>query len=309
MSLASRFDETIPATPDDLDTIIVPRARDLGSFEVRRSLPHAHRQMVGPFIFFDQMGPADFHPGKGMDVRPHPHIGLATVTYLYEGTIRHKDSLGSNIDITPGALNFMVAGKGITHSERTPPEVRAGGHKISGLQTWVALPKSAEETDPSFEHVPADKLPVLTDKGIEMNVILGSAYGAAAPAKVYSETLYVDVHLAPNTALPLPNDHEDRALYVIKGSVFVANDEVPPGQLVIFKSGRSVSVKAGEQGATMLLCGGEVADGPRHIWWNFVASSKEKIAAAKEEWKAADWGKGRFDLPPDDRDEFIPIED
>lgn len=296
-----------PAVAEDIAIKIVPRARDLGDFVVKRVLPHPQRQMVGPFIFFDQMGPAQFRPGQAVDVRPHPHIGLATVTYLLSGSLQHKDSLGVTQDITPGALNFMVAGRGITHSERTPPAPRAQGQHLFGLQTWMALPKAKEEMDPAFLHTPAENLPILTDKGLELKVILGRAYGATAPVQGHSDTLYVDATLAPGARLPLPDDHEDRAVYVVEGHLNIDQETIGAGQMLVFKEGRPVAVTAGPNGARLLLCGGEVADGPRYISWNFVSSSKDRLEDAIAAWKAADWDNGPFKLPPHDQNEFIPL--
>jgi redox-sensitive bicupin YhaK (pirin superfamily) len=287
-----------------LETLIVPRARDLGGFEVRRALPAPQRQMVGPFIFFDQMGPAEFLTGQGIDVRPHPHIGLATVTYLYRGEFQHRDSLGSNQIIRPGAVNWMVAGRGVTHSERTSEETRRGPSPLFGVQTWVALPRDAEETAPSFEHHGREKLPTAEAEGAQLRLILGSAYGMRAPASVYSDTFYVDAVLAPAACLPLPEDHEDRGVYVIEGDVEIAGETFAAGRMMVFRPGDKIALTAGPQGARLLLLGGATLEGPRYIWWNFVASSQEKIDAAKEAWRAQD--RVRFDLPPDDRAEFIP---
>ncbi|ADM10089.1 pirin domain protein [Parvularcula bermudensis HTCC2503] len=291
----------------EIETIIVPRARDLGGFSVRRALPSSERQMVGPFIFFDQIGPAEFAPGKAVDVRPHPHIGLATATYLYEGALRHRDSLGNALDITPGAVNWMIAGKGITHSERSPEETRGQARRLSGIQTWVALPQDKEDMPPHFEHHGAASRPVLSDKGVEMRVILGRAYGEVAAATLLSDTLYVDVHLAEGASVPVPDDHEDRAIYVVDGRCRVAGQTIEAGECAVFGSINALTLKAEEGPVRLLLFGGETADGPRHIWWNFVASSMEKIEAAKADWAAARWQEGRFQLPPDDAEEFIPL--
>ncbi len=297
------------AEADAVETLIVPRARDLGGFEVRRVLPSSKRQMVGPFIFFDQMGPACFAPGKGIDVRAHPHIGLATVTYLYSGELQHRDSLGTNQMIYPGAVNWMIAGRGITHSERTSAPTRQAAHDIFGIQTWVALPRSAEETDPGFEHCSAESLPTIEAEGAESRLILGSAYGQRAPVKTFSEMFYVDLKLAPGASLPLPDEHEERGVYIVEGSCSLAGTAYEPGQMLVFRSGAPVTMTAGEAGARLMLLGGETMDGPRFIWWNFVASSQDKLEAAKEAWRAGDWAHGRFQLPPDDKDEFIPLPD
>ena len=298
-----------PLSPDEvaaeaIETLIIPRARDIGGFEVRRALPAPRRQMVGPFIFFDQMGPAEFLTGQGIDVRPHPHIGLATVTYLYRGEFQHRDSLGTNQFIRPGAVNWMVAGRGVTHSERTGAATRQAPHDIFGVQTWVALPESAEDSAPSFEHHGREALPVVEADGAQARVILGSAYGERAPAQVYSETFYVDAVLQPGARLPLPDDHEDRGLYVIEGEITVAGQVFAAGRMVVFRPGDRIAVGAGVTGARLLLLGGATLEGPRYIWWNFVASSQEKIEAAKEAWRRED--RERFELPPDDKDEFIP---
>ncbi|SEM48734.1 hypothetical protein SAMN04488003_101282 [Loktanella fryxellensis] len=292
---------------DAIETVIVPRARDLGGFEVRRALPAPKRQMVGPFIFFDQMGPAEFLTGAGIDVRPHPHIGLATVTYLHEGTMHHRDSLGTDQWISPGAVNLMVAGHGITHSERTDGPVRDAPHRLHGIQTWVALPAGAEDGAAAFRHAGADALPVLEGEGKTVRVILGDAWGARAPVETTSEMFYADAILAPGAAIPLPDDTEDRGAYVLEGSVTVAGQAFDAGRMMVFRPGDRISMAAGAQGARVMLLGGATLEGPRHIWWNFVASSKERIEDAKEAWRRGDWAHGRFQLPPGDDAEHIPL--
>ncbi|MCU9839680.1 MULTISPECIES: pirin family protein [Ruegeria] len=292
---------------DAIETVIVPRARDLGGFEVRRALPAPRRQMVGPFIFFDQMGPAEFLTGQGIDVRPHPHIGLATVTYLYKGRLHHRDSLGTDQWIEPGAVNWMVAGNGVTHSERTDDEARKAPLQMFGIQTWVALPEHLEETGASFEHTPAEALPELEGEGKRVRLILGDAWGAAAPVSTTSEMFYADAVLQPGAALPLPDNHEDRGVYVVGGSVEVAGQVFDTGRMMVFRPGDRLSLKAGPQGARLMLLGGATMGGPRHIWWNFVATSKDRIEAAKEAWRAGDWMHGRFRLPPGDDQEFTPL--
>jgi hypothetical protein len=292
---------------DAIETLIVPRARDIGDFEVRRVLPSAKRRMVGPFIFFDQMGPADFAPGRGIDVRPHPHIGLATVTYLYSGELQHRDSLGSNQMIYPGALNWMIAGRGITHSERTSAATRDTPHDLYGIQTWVALPDDAEDTAPAFEHHPKEALPTLGSEGTQARLILGNAYGETAPVKTFSAMFYVDAQLDAGAAMPLPDEHEDRGAYVVSGAIEVAGQRHAAGAMLVFRGGVPLSLKAGEAGARVMLLGGERFASPRHIWWNFVASSRERIEAAKAAWRETDWQHGRFRLPPDDDGEFIPL--
>ncbi|WP_334176092.1 pirin family protein [Pseudoxanthobacter sp.] len=293
--------------PDAIETLIVPRARDLGGFEVRRALPAPRRQMVGPFIFFDQMGPAEFLTGQGIDVRPHPHIGLGTVTYLYRGDLHHRDSLGTSQVILPGELNWMVAGRGVTHSERTSAPERGGPHGLFGIQTWIALPEADEDMAPRFEHHARDSLPELEAGGIRARLILGSAYGERAPATLFSEAFYLDVMLAPGARFPLPDDHEDRGLYIVEGDIHVAGEAYAAGRLMVFRPGDRITVTAGAAGARLMALGGATLSGPRFVWWNFVASSRERIEAAREAWRAADWGLGRFDLPPDDRAEFIPL--
>jgi redox-sensitive bicupin YhaK (pirin superfamily) len=301
-----------PGCPDEIgidaiETLIVPRARDLGDFEVRRALPAPKRQMVGPFIFFDQAGPAEFLTGKGVDVRPHPHIGLATVTYLYRGEFQHRDSLGSNQMILPGAVNWMVAGRGVTHSERTSVETRKAPHSLFGIQTWVALPEAMEDVTPSFEHHPKASLPVIENDGVSLRLILGRAYGETAPARVFSETFYADTTLAAGARLPLPDDHEDRGLYVVEGSVSIAGQTFDAGRMMVFRPKDKITIAAGPVGARLILLGGATLGKPRYIWWNFVSSSKDKIEAAKEDYRRGRWGEGLFDLPPDDRAEFIPL--
>lgn len=292
---------------DAIETVIVPRARDIGGFEVRRALPAPRRQMVGPFIFFDQMGPVEFLTGEGIDVRPHPHIGLATVTYLYEGTLHHRDSLGTDQWIEPGAVNWMVAGNGVTHSERTDGPARRAPLRMAGIQTWVALPEALEDGPAGFEHAPAGALPVLEGEGKTVRLILGDAWGAAAPVATTSEMFYADAMLAPGAAIPLPDTHEDRGTYVVQGSVDIAGQVFAAGRMMVFRPGDRMSLRAGEAGARLMLLGGATLNGPRHIWWNFVASSKERIEAAKQAWREGDWAHGRFRLPPGDDREHIPL--
>lgn len=292
---------------DAIDTLIIPRARDLAGFEVRRALPSPKRQMVGPFIFFDQIGPAEFLTGQGIDVRPHPHIGLATVTYLYKGEFQHRDSLGTNQMIYPGEVNWMIAGNGVTHSERTSRETRRGQSDLFGIQTWVALPEKDEDTNAGFEHHSKEALPFLEGEGKQVRLVLGTAWGETAPAKTFSEMFYADVMLEAHAAIPLPENHEDRGVYVTSGSVTVAGDTFEAGRMMVFRPGDALSLKAGPKGARLMMLGGETLGQSRYIWWNFVASSRDKITAAKEAWRAGDWAHGRFRLPPDDNTEFIPL--
>jgi redox-sensitive bicupin YhaK (pirin superfamily) len=286
---------------DAIEQVIVPRAHDLGGFEVRRALPSARRQMVGPFIFFDQMGPADFLVGNGIDVRPHPHIGLATVTYLFDGEIYHRDSLGTAQPIRPGDVNLMTAGRGIVHSERTEQEVRAKGSRLYGIQSWMALPKSHEEDAPGFSHIEASALPRIEGEGKRVRVVIGSLYGVTAPTAFPHESFYAEAVLAPGAVLPLDPTHDERAIYIASGQVDIAGQSFPAGQLLVFRPGDRISILAESQSRVMLL-GGEPMDGPRHIWWNFVSSSKERIDQAKAEWRA-----NKFDIVPGDETEFIPL--
>ncbi|NNF71370.1 MAG: pirin family protein [Rhodobacteraceae bacterium] len=309
MSWNPALDPDCPAgdAVDAIETLIIPRARDLGALEVRRALPAPKRQMVGPFIFFDQMGPAEFLPTKGLDVRPHPHIGLATISYLYSGRMHHRDSLGTDAWIEPGAVNWMVAGHGITHSERTDDETQTQPMPFFGIQTWVALPKDHEDRPAEFEHAPKNALPFFEGEGKQVRLILGNAYGERARVKVASEMFYADAVLAPGAKLPLPDDHEDRGAYVVEGEVSVGNDVFEAGRMMVFRPGDRVSMTAGPQGARIMLLGGETLEGSRYIWWNLVASSKERIEEAKEAWRREDWADGRFQLPVGDAEEFIPL--
>lgn len=290
-----------PKSCDALELVIVPRVRDLGDgFAVRRALPHGRRQMVGPFIFFDHFGPIQFVSGKGMDVRPHPHIGLATVTYLFDGSIMHRDSEGHIQEIQPGAMNLMTAGSGIAHSERTPDAERAGGQTMLGLQSWIALPKGKEEIAPTFQHYGADSLPTLQDKGLRARVIAGSSFGATSPVEMVSPWFYVEVALEAGMSVPLDADHEERAIYLVDGEVEIAGDRHEAPRLLVFRPGDRITVRA-TQPARMMFLGGDALEGPRHIWWNFVSSSKERIEQAKEDWKT-----GRFAPVPNEH-EFIPL--
>lgn len=298
---------TPTADPSALETLIIPRARDIGGFEVRRALPAPGRRMVGPFVFFDQIGPAEFLTGQGIDVRPHPHIGLGTVTYLLRGHFHHRDSLGTDQRIDPGAVNWMIAGRGITHSERTDAETRARPQSLFGVQTWLALPEDHEEMAPAFEHHPEAALPVLDSGGAHVRLILGHAWGARAPAGVFGDLFYADATLAAGALLPLPDGHEDRGLHVLQGSVEVAGQTLGSGQMAVFRPGDAISLRAGPTGARLMLLGGDTLNGPRHVWWNFVSSSKERIDAAREAWRRGDWQHGPFRLPPGDEGEHIPL--
>ena len=283
-----------------VETVIVPGSRDLGGFSVRRVLPAKERQMVGPFVFFDQMGPAMFGAGRGLDVRPHPHIGLATVTYLLDGEIMHRDSLGTVQAIRPGAVNWMTAGRGIVHSERTAAELRAPDAPLHGIQTWVALPRAHEETAPAFVHVGQDELPVVEAEGKRVRLIAGAMYGEHSPVQTLSDLFYADAVLEQGASLPLDAEHIERAAYVLSGTVEVGSELYEAGRLLVFRPGEPVMLHACTA-AQVLLLGGEPMDGPRHVWWNLVSSSKDRIEQAKTDWKA-----GRFDRVAGDL-EFIPL--
>lgn len=297
-----------PTGPDSLEAVILPRSKDIGGFEVRRALPSIKKRMVGPFVFFDHMGPASFAAGEGgIDVRPHPHIGIATVTFLHEGEFQHRDSLGTDQMIYPGEVNWMIAGYGISHSERTSAATRSTGHKLAGIQTWVALPELYEDCPAAFEHVKSDGLPKLNDTGVAATLILGTAFGKAAPVQTFQDMFYLDVQLAAGTHAPLPDDQEERAVYVVSGDVIIAGDHFKEGTMLVFRPGDDISVCAGEAGAHIMMLGGEAMDGPRHLWWNFVSSSKEKIEHAKADWADPIERARRFKLPPGDDQEFIPL--
>ncbi|WCM28629.1 pirin family protein [Sphingomonas sp. QA11] len=288
---------------DPVDLVILPPVRDLGDgFHVRRALPSAQRRMVGPFIFFDQMGEAVFRSGEGLDVRPHPHIGLATLTYLLEGEILHRDSLGSVQPIRPGEVNWMTAGRGIVHSERTSPEVRASGGALFGLQTWIALPKHAEETAPGFAHHKADTIPSIEDAGTKLTLVAGTSDGLVSPVNTFSDMLYADIVMQDRARYQLRAEHLERAIYVVTGEVEVVGQSggFAVGKLVVFKPGAEILLRAKGEVRLMLL-GGEPLPEKRHIFWNFVSSNAERIEQAKSDWKA-----GRFAKVPEEH-EFIPL--
>lgn len=283
-----------------VETIVIPRARDIGGFAVQRVLPSARRRAVGPFVFLDRMGPAAFQPGSGLDVRPHPHIGLATVTYLFEGEIVHRDSLGTVATIRPGEVNWMTAGRGIAHSERTGPEQRKAGSRLAGIQSWVALPQTHEEAEPGFAHHGADELPVIVGPQRRVRLIAGALYGVRSPVKTFSEMFYADAELEPGARLELPAEYEERALYIAQGSLELGGSAYEEGQLLVLRPGGAVALEA-RAAARVLLLGGAPLDGPRHLWWNFVSSSTARIEQAKADWKA-----GRFAPVPGDA-ERIPL--
>ena len=285
-----------------IERVIEPRPRDLGGFEVRRVLPAASRNMVGPFIFFDHLGPAQFAAGAGIDVRPHPHICLATVTYLFTGELVHRDSLGFVQPIRPGDVNWMTAGRGIVHSERTDAVLRQRSTRIHGIQSWVALPTSAEETEPAFFHHPAATLPLIERPGVRMRVIAGTAWGERSPVATFSKTLYVDAELASGARLELADEHRERALYVADGRIALDAGEYTSGHMIVLDPGGKTEIRALADSRVMLV-GGEPLDGPRYIWWNFVASSQERIEQGKR-----DWAEQRFPRVPGET-EFIPLPD
>ncbi len=286
-----------------VETVIDARPRDLGGFEVRRILPSAARRMVGPFTFFDQMGAAVFAPGAGIDVRPHPHIGLATVTYLFEGELLHRDSLGSHQPIRPGDINWMTAGRGIVHSERTPPEQRQIGSRLHGLQLWVALPLEHEEAAPSFRHYPRSTLPARDSGGVQLRVLAGSAYGMTAPVEVLSPLFYVDADMPADSEIALTSEHEERAVYVVDGALRCGAAPAEAGRMLVFAKEANVTLRA-ERATRIVLLGGAPLEGKRYIDWNFVSSSKERLEQAKQDWK-----EGRFPRVPGDDVEFIPLPD
>lgn len=283
-----------------MTTIIAPRIHDLGGFQVRRAVPSVQARSVGPFVFVDHMGPAAFEPGHGIDVRPHPHIGLATVTFLWAGSIGHRDTLGSVQDIHPGDVNWMTAGRGIAHSERTPEKPRADGHPLHGMQTWVALPRSFEETAPAFHHHPAATLPQLHRDGAWLRVVAGRGFGQESPVRVFADTLYVAIDLDPDKELEIDDSHAERALYLLEGQAQLDGADVPEKHLIVLDAGTRPRLRAKTPVKAMLL-GGEPLDGPRHLWWNFVSSSRERIEQAKQ-----DWAEGRFGHIPGEH-EFIPL--
>ncbi|MFN3231875.1 MAG: pirin family protein [Alphaproteobacteria bacterium] len=285
-----------------IDMIIEPRPRDIGGFEVRRVLPYAKRRTVGPFIFFDHVGPAAFPPGEGIDVRPHPHIGLATVTYLFEGRIRHRDSLGCVQDIEPGDVNWMTAGRGIVHSERSRDDDRASHQTLHGIQSWVALPQPDEEAEPSFHHHPGDTLPVIEAGGATLRLIAGTAFGKTSPVRTFSDMFYLDADMPARTSLRLPSEYEERALYVADGQIDLGGETLETGQMAVVTPDVAVTVKTHQNSRVMLL-GGAPLDGPRLIWWNLVSSSQDRIDQAKRDWQDQKMGQ----VPGET--EFIPLPD
>ena len=292
---------------DAIETLIIPRTSEVGGLQVRRALPTAKRRLVGPFIFFDRMGPALLRAGEALDVAPHPHIGLSTVTYLLDGNIRHRDSLGTEQVINPGEVNLMTAGRGIVHSERTPEEMRGSPLAISGVQTWVALPERSENMAPEFSNHTVQELPWLQEKDFRMRLMIGDMHGLKSNVPTYSETLYADVYIEAGGKFHLPAVQEERAIYILSGAVRIAGEVFTDNQLLAFRQGDDMVIEAVPQnfateGAQIMVFGGEAMDSRRYIWWNFVSSSKERIEQAKEEWRSR-----RFDIVPGDAEEFIPL--
>ena len=288
------------SNPDSIALVIEPQTKNLGEFEVRRTLPDKARQRVGPFIFFDHMGPADFPPGAGVSVRPHPHIGIATITYLFDGVIVHRDSLGYTQPITGGAVNWMTAGKGIVHSERSPEDLLASGSHLHGIQAWVALPRELEETEPRFEHYPGEDIPSISLPGAELTIIAGEAFGGRSPVQTSSETIYVEVDMEEVGSLKTPDQFDELAVYTVFGDVAVDGFPVPSGHMAVLNSHTSASLSAKNRSKVMLL-GGATLEGDRILWWNFVSSSRDRLNEAKK-----DWLDGRFDTVPGET-EFIPL--
>lgn len=293
--------------PNSVDLIITPRTRDLGGFAVGRVLPYARRRMVGPFVFFDELGPAEFVPGTGIDVRPHPHIGLATVTYMFEGEIRHRDSLGFDQVIRPGDVNWMTAGRGISHSERTDKERRENGQRMHGIQSWVALPQDAEETAPEFHHHPKASLPMIEKDRLSMRLIAGSAYGETSPVKIFSPMFYLGVEAKAGANVTLPEEHRERALYIVSGSTRIGGEDYSERKMIVFNEGAAPEIVITSSSQLMLLGGAPI--GPRLIWWNLVSTSQSRINRAKADWTAsanARFQDSVFSLPPSET-EFIPL--
>jgi len=292
-----------------ISKVLTPRRRDLlGGFEVARALPAAEQRSIGPFVFFDHMGPARFAAGKGLDVRPHPHIGLSTVTYLFEGEIMHRDSLGTEQAISPGDVNLMVAGKGIVHSERTRLELRRAGHALHGIQAWMALPKAHESSEPTFTHTPAARLPTLNRGDVNLRLILGTGFGLTSKVKTFSPTIYADVMFSPKASIEIPPEHPEQAIYVVSGEVNIAGQTVSAGSMAVFLPDSTPTVEALTKARVMVL-GGAPVDGPRILWWNFVSSDEEKLKAARADWPKADakeFKSASFKLPPGET-EFLPL--
>ena len=285
-----------------IERVILPRVSDLADgFSVRRALPSRGRKMIGPFIFFDEFGPHEFRLGEGLDVRPHPHIGLSTVSYLFDGQILHRDSLGVVQPINPGDVNLMTAGRGIVHSERTPEAMRTGATRLFGVQLWAALPAAVEEQAPTFEHIGVERLPRIVGEGKRVRLIMGAGYGEESPIEMPHPTFYAEAMLAPGAILPLDDDYAERGVYIVSGAIDISGDRFEAGRLLVFRPGDRISILA-LSNARLMLIGGEPMDSRRYVWWNFVSSRKERVEQAAEDWRA-----GRFDSVPGET-EFIPLE-
>lgn len=289
---------------DPVALVLTPKAHDIGAFEVKRALPSRRQRMIGPFIFFDQMGPVVFEGDQAMDVRPHPHIGISTITWLFEGEIQHKDSLGYTLNIKPGEVNWMTAGKGIVHSERSPQSQRGVNAPLGGIQAWVALPIDKEEIEPAFYHYTADQIPQFNENGVKISLIVGEAFGQVSPVITQSPTLYAEINLEPGKTFVIPDIAEERGLYIYEGTLSIAGTTFDEGSMIVLVPGMAVEILATAQTRLMLL-GGEAFteenEGKRHLYWNFVSSRKERIEQAKEDWR-----NGRFDGVDGD-EEFIPL--
>ena len=301
MSYHAASEPKCTGSEGSVELIVEPRVTDLGEFEVRRVLPSRDRRMVGPFVFFDHLGPAEFPPGKGISVRPHPHIGLATVTYLFEGEILHRDSLGYTQPIQPGAVNLMTAGRGIVHSERAGDDLDESS-RLHGIQSWMALPEDEQEIEPAFVHYPAEELPELVCDSVQVRVIIGEAFGAISPVAVHSSMLYLECRMPAGSSLVLPDGYDECAVYVVEGAVQIDDKSIGSGLMAVACPGETMHVGAQTDSRVMVIGGTNL--GPRRMWWNFVSTSKERIEQAKDDWRA-----GRFGLVPGDEDEFIPLPD
>ena len=288
---------------DNVEKVIIPRTNDIGGFEVMRALPSSKQRLVGPFIFFDQMGPGEFLTGKGLDVRPHPHINLATVTYLFDGEIEHRDSLGTHQTIKPGAVNLMTAGQGITHSERHSQQQRQQKSNLFGIQSWLALPKNKEEMSPDFSHIEKSSLPIIEDNKIKMRLVMGDLHGKKSPTPTYQNTIYADICLEKGAETSIPTKYEEMALYILSGKLKVGDTDYDPEKLLVLNTKHDLKITALED-SRVLLIGGDTMDGERYIWWNFVSSSKDRIEQAKSDWK-----NGKFSKVPGDEEEYIPLPD
>lgn len=301
MSTLQEIDPECVSGCDAIETIIIPPSKDIGGFEVMRALPSKDRQMIGPFIFWDQMGPGEFLTNQGLDVRPHPHINLSTLTYLFDGEIMHRDSVGTEMVIEPGAVNLMTAGSGIVHSERTPTGLRNKTTNLFGIQSWLALPDGMEEIDPDFQHITKAELPFIEDTDFKARLVMGEAHGKTSPVKQYASSLYLDIQMNEGGRFPVPDHVEERGIYVLEGEIEIGGTQYESGRLLVLRPTDNIVIKALKP-CRMLIMGGDAYSSPRHIWWNFVSSSKERIEQAKKDWR-----EGKFPVVPTDKEEFIPL--